>query len=474
MFSILNKALPSLKSRLLLTVTLILTALTALTLSITYFSMSNAIDSRIYTQLEIRFNSLEEEYVEELDEDDHEEDEERQNSSDAIEELDEMLGEIKDILEDRNEWIYLLNSDNKLLLSSHNSPDYKSLKIDPDDDSGNFFFEDSEFLFISFSLPDDNKLVMTADLSEKNEYMALYRTRFLTASVLVTILGIFICYGIIRSSLKGFENVQAAADFISEGDYSKRVSTREHDATEVKSLISSFNRMIDRTQSLLREIKEVSNNVAHDLRTPLTRIRGKVETTLMDNADLKEHKELSGIVIEECDKLMHLINNMLTLAEYESGLVKKKNEKIDLKEILTNLCEVFETVCEDKNLKISLDLCQEDIMILGDTEKIQRSLSNLFDNSIKYSDEGGEVYISGKINNDLIEISFKDKGCGISTEDQTKIFERFYRVESSRSTAGNGLGLNLAKAFIENHGGKISVNSTPGKGSNFRVMLNRA
>ena len=111
------------------------------------------------------------------------------------------------------------------------------------------------------------------------------------------------------------------------------------------------------------------------------------------------------------------------------------------------------------------------MLILGDTEKIQRSLSNLFDNSIKYTNEGGEILISAKVLGKNLEVSFTDNGCGISPDDQKRIFERFYRVESSRSNAGNGLGLNLAKAFIENHGGKLSVNSTPGKGSCFKVQL---
>lgn len=468
MFSILNKLLPSLKSRLLLTVSLILTSLTALTLSITYFSMSKAIDTRMFSQMENRFISLEEEYSEELEE--HEEHEEHKKSREARKELAEKIQELDDILEDRNEWIFLVSPENKLLLASENAPDYKLLKFH-ERESGSSLHEKTEFLYRKFELPDECILILTADLKEKNEYMVLYRNRFLTASLAVTVIGILICLLIIRSSLRGFENVRKAADSIADGDYSQRVHSQKGASTEVIELSSSFNKMIDRTQVLLREIKEVSNNVAHDLRTPLTRIRGKIETSLMADADLMEHKELSGIVIEECDKLMLLINNMLTLAEYESGLVKKKNDKINLKEILKNLCEVFETVCEDKNLKISLDLPDEEMTIFGDKEKIQRSLSNLFDNSIKYSDDSGEISISGTVNGSTIEINFIDNGCGISQDDQSRIFERFYRVESSRSTTGNGLGLNLARAFIENHGGKISVNSTPGKGSCFKIQL---
>jgi signal transduction histidine kinase len=191
----------------------------------------------------------------------------------------------------------------------------------------------------------------------------------------------------------------------------------------------------------------------------------------MANADLPEHKELSGVVIEECDKLMLLINNMLTLAEYESGIANKKEERIDLKKLLKNLCEVFESVSEDKNITVNLELSDKELLMIGDTEKIQRSLSNLMDNAIKYSDNNGLITISAKVEKGNIEIDFTDKGCGISDENKKRIFERFYRVESSRTTTGNGLGLNLAKAFIESHNGTLSVKSEIGKGSCFKACF---
>jgi len=466
----LNKLLPSLKSRLLIAIALTFTLLIALTLTITYFSMSSAIDARIISQLETRYIPLEEEYSEEIHDHDDHKDEVRRNRK-ARSELKESIEDIEDVLVDRNEWIYLVSAENKAELSSKGAPDYASLSISIEKKTGTSKFKGLDIIYYAFDLPSGKFMLLTADLTEKNEYMALYRNRFLLISAMVTLVSILICYFIIRSNLSGFEKVRLAAESITKGDYTHRVELLKNSPIEVKALTSSFNNMIDRTQSLLKEIKEVSNNVAHDLRTPLTRIRGKIETTLMADADLLEHKELSGIVLEECDKLMLLINNMLTLAEYESGLIKKKDEKINIKQILKNLCEVFETVCEDKSLKIHLEVDNEEMIILGDLEKIQRSLSNLFDNSIKYSDEGGEITISAKVIKDNIEITFTDKGCGISSEDQTRIFERFYRVESSRSTTGNGLGLNLAKAFIENHGGNLSVTSTLGKGSSFKVQL---
>ena len=469
MFSMLNKLLPSLQSRLLAAIALTITILVSLTLSITYISMSKAIDSRIISQLETRFIALEEEYSEELD--DHEKHGEHRRSREARKEISEKLEELEEILEDRNEWIYLVSSENSQLVSSKNSPDYINLKIHIDHESGKTHHENTEIIYSVYDLPDDNFIIMTADLKEKNEYMVLYRNRFLIVSLVITIIGILACFAIIRSSLKGFAKVRLTADSIAAGDYSKRVNSHIGAPTEVVELSSSFNNMIERTQSLLKEIKEVSNNVAHDLRTPLTRIRGKVETTLMADASLMEHKELSGIVIEECDKLMLLINNMLTLAEYESGLATKKNERIDLKNLLGKLCEVFETVIEDKSIHIYTDLSNEDLFIFGDTEKIQRSLSNLLDNAIKYTPENGEIKIVANVENDKIKIVVEDTGCGISADDQKRIFERFYRVEDSRTTPGNGLGLNLAKAFIEKHGGRISVDSELGKGSSFKVLF---
>ena len=150
---------------------------------------------------------------------------------------------------------------------------------------------------------------------------------------------------------------------------------------------------------------------------------------------------------------------------------KKKDQKIDLKQLLQALCEVFETVADDRGQKIVLEITEGDMFIEGDREKVQRSLSNLLDNALKYSPQGTQVRVVGEQEEGGLSIKFFDSGCGISPEDQARIFERFYRVESSRTTPGNGLGLNLTRAFIENHGGKILVESELDKGSCFEVLL---
>lgn len=431
--------------------------------------MDKALDERILSQLDTRFLTLEEEYTEELD---------AQNITKgkmkAIEELEEKLEELENILNDRKESVFLISNSNTVISANQNAIDYKLLNISPQKPEGICKTAISEYLYTFKNLPDGNFIVILADVQEKNDSLTLLRNRFLVVSLLVTLLGILITNWLIKSSLKGFFEVRQTADLISQGDYNQRVLSSTHASKEVKELANSFNKMIDRTQALLKEIKEVSNNVAHDLRTPLTRIRGKVETTLLANADIEEHKELSGIVIEECDKLMHLINNMLTLAEYESGLIQRKSEKISLKELLHNLCDIFETVCEDKEIKLELEIDNSDLQILGDKEKIQRSLANLLDNAIKYSDPKKSISITAKSTSTKIEITIKDNGCGINIDDQTKIFDRFYRVDESRTTPGHGLGLNLAKAFIENHDGTIDVESTVGVGSSFVISLNKA
>lgn len=467
MSSMLSKLFPSLKSRLIFTLLMIILILAALTFSITYISMDRALDARVISQLETRFSSLTVEYFEELEE--YEEHQSRSNE--AIKELEEDIEEIHEVLEDRNEWVYLLNKEGNQLFKDSHSPEFNELKLNYHIDSEKFYFEEDEYLYRSFELPDGNFLIIAADLSDKKSSMVLFRNRFILASIFVAVVGILLCLKIISKSVSGFEKVREAAEKIASGDYSQRVHPDKNSSKEVTKLAESFNSMIDQTQILLKEIKEVSNNVAHDLRTPLTRIRGKVETTLLAGAELEEHKELSGIVIEECDKLMLLIDNMLTLAEYESGQIKPKTDKIDLAQLLKDLVELFEPVAEDKKIQTTLNLPSENLLILGDREKIQRSLSNLLDNAIKYNKNEGQIKITAKTEGNKIAIIFSDTGCGISDEDQKLIFNRFYRGETSRTTPGNGLGLNLAKAFIENHGGKLGVNSQPGTGSEFTVVL---
>ena len=489
MSSSLNKLFPTLKRRLIVTFILLLSVLIGIIFILIDYSIKEDLKYQLAIELEETALFLAEEYNEEFEDyyDDIEDGETTYNKQDfqrssrrALRNFREELSEIKEILNANQQWLYLFDPEQKLLLSSNT----KSLPVKNEEILSSIDLSEtleelqvhktkSGFEYTAFveHLPDNRILFVAVNNQQTNELVSTFRQGFLMAYIAIVIVAIILCSKIIQHSLIGFQKVRETADTIADGDYQQRVQITDNSPQEVTELSQSFNTMIDRTETLIKEIKDVTNNVAHDLRTPLTRIRGKIETSLMANANLKAHQELSGLVIEECDNLMQLIDNMLTLAEYESGLVPQKNEEIDLKLMLEQLTEVFDSVSEDKGITIIKNFCEKTIQISGDPSKLQRAFANLLDNAIKYSPENSQVTISLKQSDQNIELKFSDQGKGISEEDQVRIFERFYRVDSSRTHKGNGLGLNLAKAFIENHKGKLTVESEANKGSSFIISL---
>jgi signal transduction histidine kinase len=240
---------------------------------------------------------------------------------------------------------------------------------------------------------------------------------------------------------------------------------------EIDQLAMTFNQMLDRIQTLVTEIKEMSDNIAHDLRSPITRIRGIAEVTLTNGKSMDEYENMAASTIEECDRLLDMINTMLMISKTESGVDKLSRQEINLAGLIREACELFEPTAEDKRVTLSCDAPNESHLI-GDNRMIQRMLSNLLDNAIKYTPSGGKVNVSVSENEkgDVI-ITVKDTGVGISPNDLPRIFDRFYRCDQSRSNSGIGLGLSLARAIARAHGGEITATSTPNQGSTLTVTL---
>ena len=295
-------------------------------------------------------------------------------------------------------------------------------------------------------------------------------------SISLSILGGMLVLGslagwlIARKFMAGVDRVRKAAISIGQGDFSRRVSPGG-EGEEIDNLVFAFNEMIARTQTLIMELKSVSDNIAHDLRTPLTRIRGTIEVALAGNPDAEELKELSCGVVEDCDRLLLMINTMLEITQTESGLMEIDRQHFDLKALVSMAYELFLPLAEEKKIEFKTKLPEEDLKIHGDKVRLQRVVSNLLDNAIKYTPEKGRIEISAGCDTQCAWIAVKDGGCGIPEAEQARVFERFYRGDSSRSQPGNGLGLSLVHAIVKAHNGVVTVESLPGKGSLFTVKL---
>jgi signal transduction histidine kinase len=232
--------------------------------------------------------------------------------------------------------------------------------------------------------------------------------------------------------------------------------------------------MLDRIQTLVTGIREMSDNIAHDLKSPITRIRGISEVSLSTGASQKEYENMAASTVEECDRLLDMINTMLVISKTEAGVGKLDARKLDIGAVVRDACDLFRSSAEDKNLSLVCDVCGN-FSISGDNRLIQRMIANLLDNAIKYTPAGGRVEVTVKpTNNDAVAVTIKDSGIGISTKDMPRIFERFYRCDPSRSETGIGLGLSFARTIARAHGGDIFVISRPEQGSTFTVTFSGA
>ena len=276
-----------------------------------------------------------------------------------------------------------------------------------------------------------------------------------------------------RRAVSGIEAVTHTAQKISGGSLQERVPVKPR-GDEIDQLATTFNQMVDRIQTLLTEIKEMSDNIAHDLRSPVTRIRGTAEVTLTTAKSLGDYENMAASTIEDCDRLLDMINTMLLISKTEAGVEKPSREEVDIAALIRQACEIFQPIAEDKNVRLS-HRAAEKTLIFGDTRMLQRMLSNILDNGVKYTPSGGKIKVSltESESRDLV-ISVNDTGVGISKADLPRIFERFYRCDQSRSQPGTGLGLSLARAIARAHGGDITVTSTVNQGSTFNITLPKA
>jgi len=303
-----------------------------------------------------------------------------------------------------------------------------------------------------------------------SRFLDAFKGIFIITMTFLIILAAGVGWFMARRAVSGVEAITQTAQSISGGTLGKRVPVKER-GDEIDQLAMTFNQMLDRIQTLVTEIKEMSDNIAHDLRSPITRIRGIAEVTLTDGKSMDEYENMAASTIEECDRLLDMINTMLMISKTESGVDKLSFERIDLANLVREACELFEPTAEDKSVTLSCDVPQKSHLV-GDNRMIQRMLSNLLDNAIKYTPSRGTVSVSVSENDERnIVITVKDTGIGISPNDLPRIFDRFYRCDQSRTTLGIGLGLSLARAIARAHGGDITVTSLLNQGSIFTVTL---
>jgi heavy metal sensor kinase len=313
-------------------------------------------------------------------------------------------------------------------------------------------------------------LQLGQSMENQARFIEAFQSIFMAVMAVLILFSAGVGWFMARRATIGVEAVTKTAKRISDGAMDQRVPVNQRD-DEINELALTFNGMLDRIQSLVQNIKEISDNLAHDLRSPVTRIRGLAEVTLTTAGAMNEFETMAASTIEECDRLLDMINTMLVISRTEAGVEKGEIGLIDVDKLVEQARELFSPWAEDKGVNLIFTRIHP-FQIRGDRAMVQRMISNLLDNAIKYTPSGGTVHIRTDVDAEqwgCIEVS--DTGKGIAEEDLGLVFERFYRCDQSRSEPGTGLGLSLARAVAVSHGGTISVTSTPAKGSVFLIRL---
>jgi len=322
---------------------------------------------------------------------------------------------------------------------------------------------------VSAAVGPDIILQIGETFEETEEYLDIFRNLFSILIITLIIVSTITGWYLARRALIGMEEVTQTAAEISKGSYDRRVQVKSQ-FNEIEKLSATFNKMLDRIQTLLRSMKEINDNIAHDLRSPLARIRGIAEMTLLTEKTIEDYKDMAVGTMEECDSLIDMINTMLDITEAEAGVNGAKAEKFELTLLILEACELFQPLADEKKIDLKVNL-PSTLSFQGERKKMQRIVTNILENAIKYTPERGTVSVSAAAKSGEIQIDFEDTGPGISESDLQHIFERFYRCDRSRSQGGVGLGLSLAKAFTESMNGAISVISAVDQGSKFTVMF---
>ena len=304
----------------------------------------------------------------------------------------------------------------------------------------------------------DNRYTLITAYDTTNERKML--KRMLDNSIYVT--GLLLIASFIGSFLIGYtiihsiSRISRTARRIVDGDFSERVPTHANDADEMSQLADDLNHMLDRIEALITSQRQVTNNIAHDLRSPLNRMRNRMEVALLDrNSEAATLREVIADSVEDAENLLKTFNALLNIAQVESR-AKDDFKHESLSAICDDLAELYDVMTEEGEHSFEAHI-ERGLDIMGNRQLIAQAITNLLDNAVKYTPSGGHITLTAEQRGENIHVSVGDNGHGIPPDKRDDVLKRFVRLDSARSTPGNGLGLSLVSAIVALHNGSLQL-----------------
>ena len=326
----------------------------------------------------------------------------------------------------------------------------------------------------SVRLPDGTILQVGKSNEIRLALLRQFRVIVGWVSVLALLIGVVGGLVLTRSTLSPiYELIAVVQGIIRTGRTEARVPARGGRGDAIDELVALFNTMLDRINALIAAMGESLDNVSHDLRTPIARLRAGAERALQapESPTSRElQRDALAECLEESDRILSMLNTLMDISEAETGVVQLTREPVDLRQILTDAVELYEDVADAKPVRVALEPGGP-LEVHGARDRLRQVFANLLDNAIKYTPAHGSVSIRLFSEGDTAVVTMADTGIGIAAEHLPRIWDRLYRADPSRSERGLGLGLSLVRAYVLAHGGHVDAASDPGVGSLFTVRL---
>ena len=333
---------------------------------------------------------------------------------------------------------------------------------DDDDDDADWRDREKHNFAIAriLEMPNGMRVLVGRDIGDTEEMRQVIGSSFTVALGSMLLLGLATWFFVGRRALKRIDQVSKSSLRIMSGDKSERLPI-SGSRDEFDRLSENLNHMLDRIHRLDDGLKQMSDNIAHDLKTPITRLRNKADLALSLKGKPKEREKTLETIIADCDQIVRTFDSLLMISRVESGATVVKMSDIDLVALVNDVHELYEAVADEAGIELVLANSTNDkISISGNRELLSQAISNLIDNAIKYGDNGNEqavIKVSIDCDRSHCRISVADNGPGISVDDRARVRERFVRLDKSRTLDGNGLGLSLVEAIVQLHNGQLEL-----------------